>query len=49
MSITGTNCAIQWIVTSPVDSVIHLLNNWALEDSAIQLLKNWGQYRANRF
>ena len=23
-----TNCAIQWIVIYPVDSVIHLLYNW---------------------
>ena len=25
------NCAIHWIVIYPVDSVIHLLNNWGLE------------------
>ena len=25
-----TNCAIQWIVIYPMDSVIHLLNNWGL-------------------
>ena len=30
ISIRETNCAIQWIVIYPVDSVIHLLNNWAL-------------------
>ena len=23
------NCAIQWIVIYPVDSLIHLVNNWA--------------------
>ena len=25
------NCAIQWIVIYPVDSVIHLPNNWGLK------------------
>ena len=24
----GNHCAIQWIVIYPLDSVIHLLNNW---------------------
>ena len=33
-----TNCFIQWIVMYPVDSVIHLLKNWGLGDSAIQRL-----------
>ena len=28
ISVRETNCAIQWIVIYPVDSVIHLLNNW---------------------
>ena len=28
ISIRETNCAIQWIVIYPVDSVIHLLYNW---------------------
>ena len=28
ISIRETNCAIQWIVIYPMDSVIHHLNNW---------------------
>ena len=28
MSGKPINCAIQWIVIYPVDSVIHLLNDW---------------------
>ena len=28
LSNSETNCNIQWIVIYPVDSVIHLLNNW---------------------
>ena len=31
MNILETNCAIQWIEIYPVDSAIHLLNNWDLE------------------
>ena len=26
-----TNCSIHWIEIYPVDSVIHVLNNWGLE------------------
>ena len=33
ISITTTNCAIQWIVIYPVDSAIHLSNNWGQENS----------------
>ena len=28
MSVSETNCTIQWIVIYPVDRVIHHLNNW---------------------
>ena len=28
ISITETNCVINWIVNYPVDKAIHLLNNW---------------------
>ena len=28
--IANTNCVIHWIVIYPVDSAIHLLNNWNL-------------------
>ena len=28
ISITKINCVIHWIVIYPVDSAIHLLNNW---------------------
>ena len=31
LSNSETNCNIQWIVIYPVDSVIHLLNNWGLD------------------
>ena len=31
ISIRETNCAIQWIEIYPVDSLIHLLNNWGLD------------------
>ena len=31
ISIGKTNCAFQWIEFYPVDSVIHLLNNWGQE------------------
>jgi len=31
ISVRETNCAIQWIVIYPVDSIIHVLNNWDLE------------------
>ena len=37
-----TNCAIQRIVTYPVDSVIHLLNNWGLEMFGNVTLQTWG-------
>ena len=30
-----TNCAIQWIVFCPVDSVIHLLNSWGQKFSSV--------------
>ena len=30
-----TNCAIQWIVFCPVDSVIHLLNSWSQKFSSV--------------
>ena len=30
ISIRKTNCAAQWIEIYPMDSVIHLLNNWGL-------------------
>ena len=30
MSIRETNCAIHWIVIYPLNSAIHLLNNWAM-------------------
>ena len=30
ISIEETNCATHWIEIYPVDSVIHLLNNWIL-------------------
>ena len=33
MSITETNCAIQWIVIYPVDSTIHFLNDWGQIDT----------------
>ena len=29
--IAPTNCVIQWIVIYPMDSAIHLLNNWDLK------------------
>ena len=32
ISNTKTNCVIHWIVIYPVDSAIHLLNNWSLGD-----------------
>ena len=28
INIRKTNCAIQWIEIYPIDSVIHLVNNW---------------------
>ena len=31
ISISETNCTIQWIVIYPVDSAIHLFNNWHQE------------------
>ena len=30
ISVRETNCVIQWIEIYPVDSAIHLLNNWDL-------------------
>ena len=30
ISDSETNCAIQWIVIYPLDSITHLLNNWGL-------------------
>ena len=35
-SVRETNCGIQWIVIYLVDSVVHLLNNWA-----------WRRYKTN--
>ena len=35
ISIRETNCAIQWIEIYPVDSLIHLLNNWELGITAV--------------
>ena len=35
-----TNCTIRWIVIYPVDSAIHLSNNWGQLDSAIKSLNN---------
>ena len=32
ISNTKTNCVMHWIVIYPVDSAIHLLNNWSLGD-----------------
>ena len=37
-SIRETNCVIQGIVIYPVDSVIHLLNNWRLMVISIKFL-----------
>ena len=34
MSITKTNCVIQWIEVYPVNSAIQLLNNWGLVDKS---------------
>ena len=31
ISIRETNCTFQWIVIYPVDSAIHLFNNWHQE------------------
>ena len=33
ISIRETNCNIDWIEIYPIDSVIHLLNNWGQLDS----------------
>ena len=40
ISIMKTNCTIRWIVIYPVDSAIHLSNNWGQLDSAIKSLNN---------
>ena len=34
------NCTMYWMVIYPVDSTIHLLNNWGLMDNAIHRLKS---------
>ena len=31
LGVRETNCAIQWILSYPMNSVIHLLNNWGQE------------------
>ena len=33
------NCAIQWIEIYPMDSIIHLLNNWCLIEKTLSLEK----------
>ena len=33
--IAPTNCVIQWIVIYPMDSAIHLLNNWGLAEGSV--------------
>ena len=43
ISIMKTNCTIRWIVIYPVDSAIHLSNDWGQLDSAIQSLNNQAQ------
>ena len=36
-----TNCAIYWIVISPVDSVIHLLNKWGQNEITVHTAWSW--------
>ena len=36
MRIRETSCAIQWIEIYPVDSAIHLLNNWDLASKKLR-------------
>ena len=39
ISIRETNCIIHWIEIYPLDSAIHLLNNWALISSFVRCFK----------
>ena len=37
---SSTDCAIQWIVIYPMDSIIHFLNNWGLKSNLTCYISN---------
>ena len=48
ISYSETNCNIQWIVIYPVDSVIHLLNNWGLMVNSIHICVDFTKHCGHR-